>query len=84
MVSQQTFACDGGLLQFQAPLNMIEPMQATSPSETRIGLNQVKDQLRQPRARLKGRQASDQARAEVRALIGAALKKEGRLHLETY
>ena len=51
---------------------MIEPMQATSPSETRIGLNQVKDQLRQPRARLKGRQASDQARAEVRALIGAA------------
>ncbi len=41
-------------------------------SETRIGLNQVKDQLRQPRAQLKGRQASDEARAEVRALIGPA------------
>jgi formate dehydrogenase len=41
-------------------------------SETRIGLNQVKDQLRRPRAQLKGRQASDNARAQVRALIGAA------------
>jgi len=47
-------------------------MQATPPSETRIGLNQVKDQLRRPRAQLKGRQASDEARAEVRALIGPA------------
>ncbi len=45
-------------------------MQATPTFETRIGLNQVKDQLRQPRSRLKGRQASDEARAEVRALIG--------------
>ena len=41
-------------------------------SETRIGLNQVQDQLRRPRAQLKGRQASDEARAEVRALIGPA------------
>ena len=47
-------------------------MQATPLSETRIGLNQVKDALRRPRAQLKGRQASDQARAEVRALIGPA------------
>ena len=41
-------------------------------SETRIGLTQVREQLRQPRAQLKGRQASDAARAEVRALIGGA------------
>ena len=41
-------------------------------SETRIGLGQVREQLRQPRSRLKGRQATDEARAEVRALIGAA------------
>ena len=41
-------------------------------SETRIGLGQVRDQLRKPRARLKGRQATDAARAEVRALIGDA------------
>ena len=41
-------------------------------SDTRIGLDQVKDQLRRPRAQLKGRQASDEARAEVRALIGVA------------
>ena len=47
-------------------------MQATPLSETRIGLNQVKDALRRPRAQLKGRQASDEARAEVRALIGPA------------
>ena len=47
-------------------------MQAPTPSETRIGLNQVRDQLRQPRTRLKGRQASDEARAEVLALIGPA------------
>ena len=39
--------------------------------ETRIGLGQVREQLRQPRSRLKGRQATDEARAEVRALIGA-------------
>ena len=47
-------------------------MQATPLSETRIDLNQVKDALRRPRAQLKGRQASDEARAEVRALIGQA------------
>ncbi len=41
-----------------------------SSSETRIDLHQVKDQLRQPRSRLKGRQATEEARAEVRALIG--------------
>ena len=41
-------------------------------SETSIGLDQVKDQLRRPRAHLKGRQASDAARAEVQALIGPA------------
>ena len=39
-------------------------------SEIRIGLDQVREALRQPRSRLKGRQASDEARAEVRALIG--------------
>jgi len=43
-----------------------------SSSETRIDLHQVKDLLRQPRSRLKGRQATDEARAEVRALIGPA------------
>ena len=41
-------------------------------TEARIGLGQVREQLRQPRNRLKGRQASDEARAEVRALIGLA------------
>ncbi|MFM8575245.1 MAG: NADH-ubiquinone oxidoreductase-F iron-sulfur binding region domain-containing protein [Limnohabitans sp.] len=40
--------------------------------ETRIGLGQLREQLRQPRAQLKGRQPSDSARAEVRALIGSA------------
>ena len=40
--------------------------------ETRIGLGQLREQLRQPRAQLKGRQPSDSARAEVRALIGPA------------
>jgi formate dehydrogenase len=35
-----------------------------------IGLDQVRQQLRPPRSQLKGRQASDEARAEVRALIG--------------
>jgi len=38
---------------------------------THIGLEQVRQQLRQPRSQLKGRQASDEARAEVLALIGA-------------
>jgi len=38
--------------------------------EVRIGLGEVRQQLRQPRAQLKGRQASDAARAELRALIG--------------
>ncbi len=37
---------------------------------TPIGLDQVRQQLRQPRSRLKGRQATDEARGEVRALIG--------------
>jgi len=37
---------------------------------THIGLDQVRQQLRQPRKQLKGRQATDDARAEVRALIG--------------
>ena len=45
-------------------------MQASSHSETRVDLSQVREQLRQPRAQLKGRQASDEARAEVRDLIG--------------
>jgi formate dehydrogenase len=35
-----------------------------------IGLDQVRQQLRQPRSQLKGRQATDEASAEVRALIG--------------
>ena len=47
-------------------------MQASPASETRIDLNQVKDQLRRPRPQLKGRQVSDEARAEVRKLIGPA------------
>ncbi len=47
-------------------------MQASTPSETRIDLGQVREQLRQPRAQLKGRQVSDAARAEVRSLIGPA------------
>ena len=37
---------------------------------THIGLDQVRQQLRQPRSQLKGRQATDEARAEVRSLIG--------------
>ena len=37
---------------------------------THIGLDQVRQQLRQPRAQLKGRQATDEARQVVRALIG--------------
>jgi formate dehydrogenase len=36
-----------------------------------IGLDQVRQQLRQPRSQLKGRQATDGALAEVRSLIGA-------------
>ncbi|MGV0959865.1 MAG: NADH-ubiquinone oxidoreductase-F iron-sulfur binding region domain-containing protein [Limnohabitans sp.] len=39
---------------------------------THIGLDLVRQQLRQPRSQLKGRQASEQALAEVRALIGPA------------
>jgi NADH:ubiquinone oxidoreductase subunit F (NADH-binding)/NADH:ubiquinone oxidoreductase subunit E len=35
-----------------------------------IGLDQVRQQLRQPRSQLKGRQASGEASAEVRSLIG--------------
>ncbi|WP_295501614.1 NADH-ubiquinone oxidoreductase-F iron-sulfur binding region domain-containing protein [Limnohabitans sp. Rim8] len=41
---------------------------------THIGLEQVRQQLRQPRSQLKGRQVSDEARAEVRTLIGLPLK----------
>jgi len=37
-----------------------------------IGLDQVRQQLRQPRSQLKGRQATDGALAEVRSLIGAS------------
>ena len=37
---------------------------------THIDLSQVRQQLRQPRSQLKGRQATGEARAEVRALIG--------------
>ena len=37
---------------------------------THIGLDQVRQQLRQPRSQLKGRQASEEARAEVLTLIG--------------
>jgi formate dehydrogenase len=47
-------------------------MQATSPNEIRIDAGQLRDQLRKPRAQLKGRQASEVALAEVRALIGPA------------
>ena len=39
-------------------------------TETRLDLSQVREALRKPRAQLKGRQTSEQARAEVRALIG--------------
>ena len=39
-------------------------------SATHIGLEQVRHQLRQPRSQLKGRQASGDALADVRALIG--------------
>jgi len=45
-------------------------MQTDSLSETRIGLNALREQLRKPRSQLKGRQVSDEARAEVQALIG--------------
>ncbi len=47
-------------------------MQASSPSIAHIGLDQVRDALRRPKPTLKGRQASDEARVEVRALIGPA------------
>jgi formate dehydrogenase beta subunit len=46
-------------------------MQTDFTSETRIGLNALREQLRKPRSQLKGRQASDEAQAEVQALIGA-------------
>ena len=36
----------------------------------RIGLDQVRQQLRQPRSQLKGRQVAPEARTEVQALIG--------------
>ncbi len=45
-------------------------MPASAPNTSVIGLDQVREQLRRPRPQLKGRQASDAARAEVRALIG--------------
>jgi formate dehydrogenase beta subunit len=45
-------------------------MQTDSSSETRIGLNAMREQLRKPRSQLKGRQVSDEARAQVQALIG--------------
>ncbi|WP_089959085.1 NADH-ubiquinone oxidoreductase-F iron-sulfur binding region domain-containing protein [Limnohabitans sp. 2KL-3] len=45
-------------------------MQTDSISETRIGLNALREQLRQPRKQLKGRQVMPEARAEVQALIG--------------
>ena len=45
-------------------------MQTDSISETRIGLNALREQLRQPRTQLKGRQVAPEARAEVQALIG--------------
>lgn len=45
-------------------------MQATTLTETRIDLGQVRAALRQPRQQLKGRQALPEARAEVQALIG--------------
>jgi len=41
-------------------------------NETRIGLAEVQGQLRRPRAQLKGRQAEDRARQDVRELLGAA------------
>ena len=45
-------------------------MQTDTISETRIGLNALREQLRKPRSQLKGQQATPQARAEVQALIG--------------
>ena len=39
-------------------------------TETRVGLNALREQLRQPRKQLKGRQATPEARTEVQALIG--------------
>jgi formate dehydrogenase beta subunit len=45
-------------------------MQTDSTIETRIGLNAMREQLRKPRSQLKGRQVSDEARAQVQALIG--------------
>jgi len=54
-------------------------MQTDSTSETRIGLNALREQLRKPRSQLKGRQASNEAQAEVQALIGAK-PTEGHRH----
>jgi formate dehydrogenase beta subunit len=45
-------------------------MQTHLVPETRIELSDLREQLRRPRAQLKGRQATPQARAEVQALIG--------------
>jgi formate dehydrogenase beta subunit len=45
-------------------------MQTESTSEIRVGLNAMREQLRKPRSQLKGRQVSDEARAQVQALIG--------------
>jgi formate dehydrogenase len=45
-------------------------MQTDSTIETRVGLNAMREQLRKPRSQLKGRQVSDEARAQVQALIG--------------
>jgi len=45
-------------------------MQTPPVFETRVGLGEMREQLRQPRAQLKGRQATPEARAEVQALIG--------------
>ncbi len=70
MVLPETFARGAGFYNF-SPLDFPFFMQATPSHETRIGLGQVREQLRRPRAQLKGRQPSDTARAEVRALIGA-------------
>ena len=45
-------------------------MQTDKTTETRMDLEQVRAQLRKPRPQLKGRQATDKALAEVRALTG--------------
>lgn len=50
-------------------------MQTHTLLETRVGLNALREQLRQPRRQLKGRQVAPEARAEVQALIGIAPTK---------